>query len=594
MIFFGGDWNPEQWPSKVWHEDVALMREAHVNLVTVGVFAWSRLQPAPDRFDFGWLDDVLDLLRDNDIGACLATPTASPPPWFTDGLPVTADGVRLTYGSRDTYCVNAPAYRAASSRITSALAERYSHHPALRMWHVHNEYGTTCYCDHCEAAFRLWLSRAYGDPDALNTAWSTDFWSQRYASFDEVRPPRATQYLSNPAHRLDYRRFVSDALLDHYVMQRDIVRPSGKPVTTNFALGGWVPVDHARWSREVDVVAVDDYPASVAGHLDDRAFVADLARGWSASAGGSDVSGSAGGSSESGSVGGSRVSGSVGGSRVSGSDGGSRVSGSAGGKPWMVMEHAPGAVLEQGVVRALAEGEAMAAAQTYTDRGATGVMYFQWRASRGGAEQWHPAIVPHEGPDTPVFREIAAVGAALAGCTPSIERADRALLYDEQTMWAWQSPHLPTRQIDYEATCRRWHRALGPPVDVIPIDAPLDHYRVVAAPLLHLVSSATHRSLRSYVEAGGTLILTFGSGLTDEHCRVTPAAFDDLLGIRTVRHLPGEGHLWLDDLEPAGAEVVLRAFGDRPVVTEHRYGRGLVRYIATDLPDVSAFCAPGQ
>ncbi|WP_250031007.1 beta-galactosidase [Paractinoplanes maris] len=546
MIWFGGDWNPEQWPASVWATDVELMRRAHVNLVTVGVFSWSRLQPTPETFDFGWLDQVLDLLADNGIGACLATPTASPPPWFTDGLPVTADGVRLTPGSRDTYCVNAPAYRELSERIATELARRYSGHPALRMWHIHNEYGTTCFCDHCALAFRRWLAGRYGDPAELNAAWSTDFWSQRYGSFEQVQPPRTTQYLGNPAHLLDYRRFVSDAMLGHFVAQREIVRPSGRPVTTNFALGGWVPVDHARWAREVDVVAVDDYPASVGDHLAERAFTADLARGW------------------------------------------------AGGEPWILMEHAPGAVRgPDGVTRALAPGQARAAAGTYLDRGASGVMYFQWRASRGGAEQWHPAIVPHEGPDTPVFREIADVGAALRGRTPERPTASRALLYDEQTMWAWQSPHLPTRDIDYEATGRRWHHALGSPVDVLPVDAPLDSYRLVAAPLLYLMSSATHAALRSYVRGGGTLVLTFACGLTDEHCRVTPGSLDDLLGVRIVRHLPGEGHRWLDDVEPAGAETVRRLDG-RPVVTEHRYGQGLVRYLATDLADIAPWLSPSR
>ncbi|HEY0002330.1 MAG TPA: beta-galactosidase, partial [Actinoplanes sp.] len=354
MIHFGGDYNPEQWPEKVWADDVELMRRAHVNLVTVGVFSWSRLQPAPDEFDFDWLDRVLDLLAGAGIGASLATPTASPPPWFTrahpDAMPVTADGVRLTHGSRDTYCVNAPAYRAASERIARELAARYAEHPALRFWHVHNEYGTTCYCDNCAAAFRVWLTERYGDPAALNDAWSTDFWSQGYRDFAEVLPPRATQYLHNPAHLLDYRRFVSDAMLGHYVAQRSILRVSPAPVTTNFVLGGWVPVDHARWAREVDLVAIDDYPSSVAGHLEERAFAADLARGWARAAGHEDGR-------------------------------------------WLLMEHAPGAVRDPaGVVRPLAPGQARAAALTYLDRGATGVMYFQWRASRGGAEQWHPAM----------------------------------------------------------------------------------------------------------------------------------------------------------------------------------------------------------
>ncbi|GAB2604748.1 beta-galactosidase [Paractinoplanes abujensis] len=535
-VFFGGDYNPEQWPPAVWREDVALMRSAGVNLVTVGVFSWSRLQPAAGTYEFGWLDDVLDLLHDNGIGVCLATPTASPPPWFTrahpDAMPVTADGVRLTHGSRDTYCVNAPAYRAASQRIAGALGERYGRHPALRLWHVHNEYGTTCYCDHCAAAFRRWLARTYGGTGVLNDAWSTDFWSQRYGRFDEVLPPRATQYLSNPAHVLDYRRFVSDAMLAHYTAQRDVLRASGVPVTTNFVLGGWVPVDHARWAREVDVVAVDDYPSSLDAHLQERAFVADLARGW------------------------------------------------AGGEPWILMEHAPGAVRgTDGVTRVMPPGQARAAASVYLDGGAGGVLYFQWRAGRGGAEQWHPAMVPQ-------LAELAPIGRSVSTRTPVRVDATRALVYDEPSMWAWQSPHLPTPFIDYTATAQRWHRALGPPVDVVPLAAALDGYHLVVAPLLHLVSAAGHKALRSYAESGGTLVLTFGSGLADEHCRLTPGAFDDLAGIRLVRHRPGELGVWLDEIDPLDATVVLTA-DDRPVVTEHRYGRGLVRYVAADLPDLA-------
>jgi beta-galactosidase len=557
MIGFGGDYNPEQWPEKVWADDVALMKRAHVNLVTVGVFSWSRLQPAPDRFDFGWLDRVLDTLAAGGVGVCLATPTASPPPWFTrshpDAMPVTAAGVRLTHGSRDTYCVNAPAYQAASVRVARELAARYAEHSAVRLWHVHNEYGTTCYCDHCAAAFRAWLTDRYGDLDALNDAWSTDFWSQRYGSFAEVLPPRATQYLGNPAHLLDYRRFTSDAMLAHYRAQRDLLRTGSVPVTTNFVLGGWVPVDHARWAREVDVVAVDDYPSSVDDHLAERAFTADLARGW------------------------------------------------AGGGPWLLMEHAPGAIHRAGVVRPLDAGQARAAALTYLDRGATGVLYFQWRASRGGAEQWHPAIVPHQGPDTPVFAEISALGAELADRSPVTVTATTALLYDEQTMWAWQAPHLPTRELDYEATARRWHAALDGPVDVLPVTAPLDGYRLVVAPLLYLLSADGHRALRDYVSGGGTLVLTFASALVDDCCRVTPGALDDLIGARVVRHVPllptetvelaGTGTVgrhWIDELEPAGATVALRTADGRPALTEHRFGAGVVRYLATDLDSLSA------
>ena len=562
-LYFGGDYNPEQWPEQVWADDVELMREAHVNLVTVGVFSWSRLQPGPDEFDFGWLDRVLDLLDDAGIGACLATPTASPPPWFTrlhpGAMPVTRDGIRLTHGSRDTYCVNAPAYRAASTRIAEALGARYTGHRALRMWHVHNEYGTPCYCDHCATGFRVWLAGRYGNTDALNAAWSTDFWSQRYREWDEVLPPRATQYLSNPAQVLDYRRFVSDSMLRHYIDQRETLRAASRaPITTNFVLGGWVPVDHARWAREVDVVAIDNYPSSVADHLAERAFVADLARGWARAAGHPDGR-------------------------------------------WLLMEHAPGAVHSGGVVRALAAGQAREAALTYLDRGAVGVMYFQWRASRGGAEQWHPAIVPHEGSAAPIFQEISLLGAELAGRSPTAVSAQVALIFDEQTMWAWQAPHVPSRDIDYEKMAYRWHGVLGgagSAVDVVPVTASLSGYRLVVAPALYLMSQAVHTALRAYVFEGGTLVLTFASGLVDDCARVTPGALDDLIGARIVRHTPllsdetvalagtdAVGRRWFDQLEVTDARVTLQTADGAAAVIEHRFGAGLVRYLATDLDE---------
>jgi len=162
-------------------------------------------------------------------------------------------------------------------------------------------------------------------------------------------------------------------------------------------------------------------------------------------------------------------------------------------------------------------------------------------------------------------------------------------------MWAWQSPHLPTREIDYEATARRWHAALGGLVDVLPVTASLSRYSLVVAPALYLMAAATHAALRSYAAGGGTLVLTYAGGLVDDFARSTPGSLDDLIGARVLRHvplLPGEtvaleggltGARWIDELETAGAEVLLRAADGRPVITVHRFGAGEVRYVATDL-----------
>lgn len=354
-LCYGGDYNPEQWPEEVWKEDVALMRRAGVNLVSVGVFSWARLEPSPGSYDFAWLDRVLDLLHGAGVRVNLATPTASPPPWFglahPDALTVTADGTRLTHGSRDTYCVSAPAYREASARIAGELARRYRGHPALAMWHVHNEYGTGCHCDHAAAAFRTWLRGRYGTLDALNDAWTGSFWSQHHSAWEQVMPPRATQYLPNPAQTLDFRRFLSDEMLAHFREQKAVLREHTPdvPATTNFVLGDWVPVDHRRWAAETDLVAVDHYPA--ADPPQETAFAADLARGW------------------------------------------------AGGRPWLLMEQA---VVTYTGLRMIAKrpGEITRLSLSHIARGSRGVMFFQWRASRGGAEPWHAGMVPHAGEDS--------------------------------------------------------------------------------------------------------------------------------------------------------------------------------------------------
>ncbi|MDX2761823.1 beta-galactosidase, partial [Streptomyces europaeiscabiei] len=230
-IAYGGDYNPEQWPEEVWAEDVRLMREAGVTMVSVNIFAWALLEPREGEYDFSRLDRILALLHENGIAADLATPTAAPPAWFfvehPDALPVDKDGRTLSYGSRQTFCPSSPAYREAALRIARVLGERYADHPAVVMWHIHNEYGChngECYCDTSAAAFRVWLREKYDDDlAALNNAWGTTFWSQWYYDWDEIIPPRPTGAVPNPTHQLDWRRFCSDALLSLCKAEREVL-----------------------------------------------------------------------------------------------------------------------------------------------------------------------------------------------------------------------------------------------------------------------------------------------------------------------------------------------------------------------------------
>ncbi len=569
---FGADYNPEQWAPAVWREDVALMRAARVNLVTVGVFSWARLNPAPGRYEFDWLDQVMDLLAENGIGVDLATATASPPPWFSraypQSLPVDRDGRRLWYGSRQAYCPSSPEYRAAALDLVQRLADRYAGHPALALWHVNNEYGChvpRCYCDQSAAAFRDWLRDRYGDLAALNEAWGTEFWSQRYGDWAEILPPRATPAGNNPGQRLDFRRFSSDALLALYRAERDVLHRATPqvPVTTNLVAALRTDLDYWQWAPEMDIVSNDHY--SMSDDPDAQialSFAADLSRGL-------------------------------------------------GRGPWLLMEQSSSAVNWQPRNLAKRPGQMLRDSLGHVARGSEGAMFFQWRASRAGSERWHSALLPHAGTDTRIWREVCAVGAALSRLgevAGSVVDADVALVFDYASGWAQEADSQPSVDMTCFAELRRWHAALwraGIVVDLVPPGRDLSGYRAVLGPSLYLVGDPDAANLRSYVEGGGALLIGAYSGIVDEYDRVRPGAhpgaFADLLGIRVEEFCPllagqqvrlsdgATGAVWAEDGCATTAAVLATHLDPpvpgRPALTRNRYGSGTAWYLGTRLID---------
>lgn len=580
-LAYGGDYNPEQWSDEVRAEDVVLMGEAGVTLVTVGVFSWGLYEPREGQYELDWLDDTFDRLHRARIGVDLATPTAAPPMWLLRDHPeilrVDRAGNRATPGGRLGWCPSHPVWREQSSRIVTVLAERYGTHPALRLWHVGNELGggnRHCYCDVSAEHFRRWLSERYGTVDELNAAWGTAFWGHRYPDLDHVLPPRMPDEAEprNPALVLDFDRFSSDALLEHLRSEKAVLRRITPriPVTTNFMVGtGPHVLDHARWTPELDVVANDHYVRGVdPQQAQEVAFAADRVRGLSPD------------------------------------------------KPWLLMETAPNAVSWQPRNLPLEAGQLRRIAFTHVGRGADGVLMFQWRASVAGAEQFHSGMVPHTGKSTRTWREVVALGADLAAAAPLagtlVERARIAVLVDDESGWAWAAGPKPIADHSPTDLPRRVHRALwsrGLRVDLVPTSRldELAHYDLVVAAGLYLADELTARSLADVAGRGGTVLVTYLSGIVGRDNQVVtggyPGMFRGFLGVHVEELVPVPvgavvglergwvAHDWTEVVSVDDAQVVVRYLTGRldgqPAVTRRDVGAGRVWYVSTSLDDAA-------
>ena len=577
-LLYGGDYNPEQWSEEVWLEDMRLMKLAHVNMVSVNIFSWALLEPSSDHYTFIQLDRIMDMLAQHGIMADLATGTASPPTWmsrlYPSMLPVTREGVRMSHGSRQHYCPNSPDYRRKAVELVRRLAERYAQHPALKMWHINNEYGchvSQCYCNNCAVAFRLWLQERYQTLDTLNDAWGTNFWSQRYYDWLDILPPRVSPAQNNPTQVLDYWRFMSDSLLDCYRVEEDTLRSITPkvPLTTNLMVA-FKPVDGFAWASRMDVVSFDMYPP-ITTPAWEVALSHDLMRSLK------------------------------------------------GGQPHLVMEQSPSQVNWMAQNPHKRPGRMRLHSMQALAHGADGVMFFQWRQSQTGSEMFHGAVVSHEGSEhTRIFQQAAQVGSELERLSSTVANArvhaDVALLMDWQNWWAVEYLPGPSNRLRYWEQLKTYYHALHDQnlaVDVVAPDSDLSQYRLVVVPLLYMLRPGVAQNLTQFVERGGTLLTTYFSGIVDQNNHVKlggyPGELRKLLGIYVEEFDPWtpemtnqvvvrEGELsgsylctlWGELVHLEGAQALgvfdHDYYANQPALTIHKYGQGQACYLATQ-PD---------
>ncbi len=508
-MLHGGDYNPEQWREtpEIWDEDMRLMKLAHTNEMTMGIFSWAEIEPQEGVFDFSVLDTLMDKIHQNGGRVILATPSGARPHWLADKYPevlrVNVEGHKERFSRRHNHCITSPAYRRRVAIIDEKLAERYANHPALLGWHLSNEYGGYCYCDLCTKKFQKWLEEKYGTIEELNRRWWTRFWSHRYDSFSQIEPPAPGigEAFVQGLH-LDWKRFTSDNTIDFIKEEIKAVRKfSQKPVTTN-CMGFNPEIDHRELEKHLDFFSQDEYPFWANGTqvtAERYAVLLDYCRGIKH------------------------------------------------GQPFLMMESAPGIhVSAMAFKKTKTDGQQLLEAVKMISHGSDSVMYFQWRKGRGAHEKFHGAVVDHYGkPDTRVFQNVSKVGQTLEKMDKivgSAVKSDVAITFDNQTRWALNGSADIGDWTDngYTDTAFAFHRAFyrrNIPVDMVGYDVDFNKYKVVVLTTPYMMEQPLADKIKAYVENGGTIISTYLTAVVDStdlcHLGGTPAlGLSEVFGLR--------------------------------------------------------------
>ena len=583
MLLHGGDYNPEQWLKRpdILEKDIDMLSQSGCNVVSLGIFSWATLEPEEGVFNFGWLQEIIDKLYKRGISTILSTPSGARPKWMADKyeevLRMDPDRTRRFFGGRHNHCYTSPVYRQKVHDLDKLLSQRLGSHPGVILWHISNEFGGECYCPLCQQKFREWLKEKYGTIEKLNSSWCTTFWSHIYNSFDQIEAPSPKGENELHALKLDWNRFVTDRTIDFIKGEVAAIREGGSelPVTANL-MYDYNGLDYKKFRDVLDVVSWDNYPS---WHKKEEFFTAidagmqhDLMR-------------------------------------------------SIKNQPFLLMESCPSATNWKPINKLKKPGMMLAASLQAVAHGSDSVLYFQLHQSQGASEKFHGAVIDHYGgEDTRVFKEVTEVGEALETLKEvcgSQMKSPAAVLYDRENNWAIQDAQGPRNEnMFYTEAVQKQYRALreqGLNVDVISMEHELSDYKIVAAPMAYMFKDGYEEKLRAYAENGGTLVITYWTGLVDgtDKCFLggTPYGLMEAAGLRTTEidalydweenhgisepgnHLEISGIYTCKNLcelvKVSDAEVLMR-YGDdfyagAPVVTHKAYGKGHVYYVGADM-----------
>ncbi len=525
-LYHGSAYYPELWNEATIKKDIEAMKRCGINVVRMGEFAWATMEPDEDHIDLGFFVSTIELLYANGIESIFCTPTPTPPIWLTHNHPeclyVDKDGQRMIHGARQHVCTNNPYFRKRSRIIVEEVVKAVGELPGLIAWQTDNEFKchvSECVCPTCKTQWSDWLSKRYRTIDALNEAWGTSVWSQRYQSFDQVPQPLATPFQHNASLSTNYRRFSHDKIVEFQDEQLAIIRRfSSAPITHNTSIG--FQNDNEKLFGSLDFASFDHYPASEEYHR--MLFNYDLWRTTKP------------------------------------------------GRPFWVMETSPAynghlKAIDQKSVHP--DGFLVAEAVAAYALGAQGFSYWHWRQQRSGCELVHGSILSAWGQPTIGYKNVQAVEQARRRLEPFLLKSEPmqpalAITYsDSARAYCFTEP---LDKLNYQKEIISYYetiRAIGIHRDLIFENKSLEGYKMLCSPFLPYVSESYLQRTLDWVRNGGIWILGPRTGdRTSEHTIPTMAALGELerhTGLNTVFSYPLKG-------EPTFGN----AFGQRTALTQ--------------------------
>ncbi|RBP99741.1 beta-galactosidase [Bifidobacterium xylocopae] len=611
-ILFGAAYYDEYQPTTNLDEDMRLMREANMNLIRVGEGSWSHWEPEDGKFSLDWLQPVLDKAQENGIQAIIGMPTFAIPQWVVRKYPEIAitDGTDnvLPFGGREEHSYSHPVFRFLASRMMRKIVERYSNHPAVIGWQLHNEPGLHLnYSRDAFEGFKDYLRHRYGSVERLNKEWGLAYWSHELSTWDDLWQPQGN---AQPQYDIEWRRYQAQLTDEMLTWQRELIQAHCRPdqfITVNFALGREA-VDEGTASRQLDIAGSDPYyrmqdglkypdfdPAAGAWYASGPWSLALMAdRTYSLKQ-----------------------------------------------EPFFVLETDGGPVGGSADNRPGYHGQWRQAAWQFISRGADLIEYWHWQQLHYGTETYWGGILPHDRNPGRVYEEIAQLGAELSRSgsrvTDLTPDADVAILYSVNSRWGLSyepymsadgtaDPHMVRNPKAYDHLLEAFYqgayaarRQVRMVQDIQLVDAGTGEtvvdpesfaaknpVFVVAG--MYISTEAMLTWLKHYVLAGGHLILgprsTYADWLARPRLDIKPSQISDMAKVSyqefsnisaplSVASVDSDFELrngaaateWVDCLRSEGARILARNshphFAQFPLITTENVDKGRLTVVGT-------------